>query len=298
MDFDKSRSFGQVSSRLYSEIHYDSPWLETPLYEQNQSFGPEGLPVSNNSIQSPGTASSFATCPSLTGHSWNSSTHDVWSTPRSYARSGSFHSKLTNSSFVPFQDQVEGFRTSHSPGTEIQGYTWCNSDTNENYAAINTFPRSGIQNNGLLEIPLSTYNAGITNPSQPIQFEEYEDIDFDFQSPTRQIRPPQEETQQAEFGIEDLPRRSRARAKPFNFPINTKNSLSKEQASVNRNDATISYNCFVMENGLDGNLKTELPQRKGSRNRPLSPDKAKITAERRKNATTCMRCRTKRVEVR
>jgi hypothetical protein len=295
VDFDKSGSFGQPSFRPYSEIRHDPHWLETLLYEENQSFGSQRLQVSNNSIQSPGAASSFATCPSLIDHSLNSSIHGV-RTPRSYAHSGSFHNKSANSSFVPFNNQGEGFKIFHSPDTEIQGYTWCNSDTNENYAAINAFPQSEIQNNGLFEIPLhSTYNGGSTNSSQPIQ---YEDISFDFQFPTEQIRLPQDETQQAQFGIEEFPRRSRARAKPFNIPINTKGSLPKEKAFVNSNDAIISYDCFVMENGLDGNLRTELPRRKGSRNRPLSPDKAKITAERRKNATTCMRCRTMRVEVR
>jgi hypothetical protein len=40
-----------------------------------------------------------------------------------------------------------------------------------------------------------------------------------------------------------------------------------------------------------------VPHRKGTRSGPLPAHKARITAERRKNGSTCMKCRIARVEV-
>ena len=295
VDFDGSASFGHVSCRPFS----DPRWLERPLCEANQPTGSEGVYVSNNSIQSLGTTYSLATCPSLTDHSWNSSINDVRSAPRSYAPSSSFCGELSNSSFASFLDQGEGFGTYYGPDTENSNYTWRNTNKNESYAAVNAFPQSELQNDGLLQIPPhSTYNAGSRNLPQPNQFRVCEEVSLDFDFPTEQTSLSRDEAQHLQFEIEELPQGLSARSNPLNVPINTKHSVVKETTLATSNDTTFSYDCFVMGNDFGGNLKTELPQHKGIRTGPLSRIKKETTAERRKKGTTCMRCRTMRVEVR
>ena len=57
------------------------------------------------------------------------------------------------------------------------------------------------------------------------------------------------------------------------------------------------WDCFVMETGSGEHTTPTRPRRRGVRQGRLPPDKAKRTAERRKQAKTCMRCRIARVEV-
>ena len=62
-------------------------------------------------------------------------------------------------------------------------------------------------------------------------------------------------------------------------------------------DHKVSWDCFVVEDGSGKVIAPPFPHRKGTRHGRLPPDKAKVTAERRRQGKTCMRCRVARVEV-
>ena len=59
----------------------------------------------------------------------------------------------------------------------------------------------------------------------------------------------------------------------------------------------LDWDCFVMEDGSGEHVIPAHPRRRGARHGRLPPDKAKITAERRRQGKTCMRCRIARVAV-
>lgn len=63
-------------------------------------------------------------------------------------------------------------------------------------------------------------------------------------------------------------------------------------------DQRIPWDPFVVEDGFRTVAPPVVPHRKGTRNGPLPANKARITAERRRKGSTCMKCRIARVEVR
>jgi hypothetical protein len=77
------------------------------------------------------------------------------------------------------------------------------------------------------------------------------------------------------------------------------NNYATERAVVQKEVERVkqNYNCFVMEDGRGRATTPPLPRQKGKRGGHLSPESARIAAERRKAGSTCSRCRIARVTV-
>jgi len=61
--------------------------------------------------------------------------------------------------------------------------------------------------------------------------------------------------------------------------------------------APTNYSCFVIEDGRGRATGSELITLKGRRTKPLDPEKRAKVAKRRKEGTTCLRCKNRRQEV-
>lgn len=61
----------------------------------------------------------------------------------------------------------------------------------------------------------------------------------------------------------------------------------------------VIWDCFVLEDGSGNTISSPLPHNQGQKRQRgrLPPNKRKVTADRRRQGTTCMRCRVAKVEV-